>query len=105
MYLDNSKRHADEIGEQAAFTKNVIQALQKLDGLGVKPGFLVCQNLLKPFCGAIIPCPRVDERLRLRPVLCPNVVVNLVIVSFRVERWIDVAEVYRLRFYVSAKNV
>ena len=42
---------------------------------------------------ASAPIPGVDERLRLRAILAPLIVVNLEIVALRIERRIDVAEI------------
>ena len=46
--------------------------------------------------GFITPLPGVSESLRLRSVLTTLIVVNLKIISFRIEWGINVTEVYRL---------
>ena len=82
-----------------------MKSLYKRDELRLKTSLNVRQDFIKSAIGFRIPYPRIRKRLRLRPVLRADVVVDLVVIPLRVDRRIDVAEIDGLVFNLVAQHV
>ena len=62
-------------------------------GLDGETPVVIALDAVKALQGVIVPHPRIHKRLRLRPVLAADIIVNLVVVALRVERRINITEV------------
>ena len=69
------------------------QTLQQFNGLASVAALVVRDDLLKPVDRQFVPRPSINKGLRLRLVIFPDVIVNLEIITLRVKRRVDVAEV------------
>ena len=95
LNLIHPLRHAHQIGQQSAVAQDGLQALEQFDGLpGIAP-LVVGDDLLKPGYRQFVPGPGIDERLSLRLIILPDVVVNLEVVALGVEWRVDVAQIHR----------
>ena len=98
VYLGDAKGHADEIGEQTAPLQDRSKPFDEVNGLGGEPAAVVGKDFGIALVRLNIPFPRIHKRLRLRPVLAADVVVNLVIISLTIEGGITIAKINGLVF-------
>lgn len=103
--LYDSQRHANQICKKAVLTKHAMQALDHFNRPRLKAPGGVLEKFPITFYGAVIPCPRVDKRLCLRAILATDVIVNLVIISLRVKRRIDVTQIDGFRVDILAQTI
>ena len=110
-FLQNSmnfcytKRYANQVRKQRSFSENSVKSLYQGYQLRAKTPFVVCENLIKPRDRQVIPGPGIRKCLGLSAVLVSDIVIYLVVISLRIEWWINVAQINRLVFDLLPKDI
>ena len=92
--LNQAQSHADEVGKKGRFLQYRPKSTKQLNRFRAKPTAIISDYFLKSKGRLRVPSPSVGECLRLCGILSLCRAVDLVVVSLRVERRVDIAEVY-----------
>ena len=104
MDFSDSQSNTNKISQQASFLKYRVKSFDEIDSLNREYSTIICQYLSEPRVGLLIPNPGIGECLSLCPIFVSDVVVDLVVVAFGVEGWINVTQVDGFIGNIFAKN-